>query len=98
MGEDEFWHCTPRYFAARQRGWSDARTERHELARTMAFFAVSPHVKKGSLKSPRDLWPLPSDAPAEKPKAPAVLAKPTAADIEILKKMHEQMGRPIPSP
>ena len=96
MGEDEFWHSTPRYFAARQRGWADARTERLEIARTSAFLAVMPHVKKGSLRSPKDLWPLPHDAPpTAKPKAPAQLAKPSAKDIELLRKMHEQLGRPI---
>lgn len=96
MGEDEFWHSTPRYFAARQRGWSDARTERLEIARTSAFLAVMPHVKKGSIKSPKDLWPLPHDTTTAKPKAPAVLAKPTAKDIELLRKMHEQLGQPVP--
>lgn len=98
MGEDEFWHSTPRYFAARQRGWSDERRERLETARTLAFFSVVPHVKAGSIKSPAQLWPLPHDAPTDKPKAPPKLAKPTARDIELLRKMHEQLGQPLPPP
>lgn len=97
MGEDEFWDSTPRYFAARQKGWMDARVERFEIARTVAFFAITPHLKKGAIQKPSDLWPLPTDPAPEKPKIPSQIVKPSQKDIDLLKKLHEQLGKPIPA-
>lgn len=97
MGEDEFWNSTPRYFAARQRGFADARTERHELARTHAFLTVLPHLKKGSLKKPGDLWPLPHDeAPAQAalPAKPAEIDFANDPDFAMLRDMIAQQNAP----
>jgi len=94
LGEREFWDCTPRYFAARQRGWNDARTERHDLTRTLAFFSVAPHVKKGTLNSPSDLWALPGDKVA-KAAMPVKMATVDESSLALLRKMHQQSGIPI---
>jgi len=96
MGEDEFWHSTPRYFAARQRGFSDGRIERAELLRIHAFLTLSPNLKKGAYPTPADLWPMPHDAPKKQIEVQAPPLDPeNDPDFKFLRlKMQEQQKTP----
>lgn len=45
MGEDEFWHATPLYFAARQKAHSEQVRGQWERARLVAYYAaVAPRL------------------------------------------------------
>lgn len=52
MPEAEFWACTPRYFAARQKAYVENQRREWERARFTGWLSVLPHVshKKGGLK------------------------------------------------
>ena len=86
MPEAEFWACTPRYFAARQKAYIDNQRRRWEQARFTGWLSVLPHVshKKGGLRI-TDLYRFEWD---EAPR-PAVPRKLDAAEMEALKKFEE---------
>lgn len=52
MSEPEFWECTPRFFAARQKAWVESQRIGWEQARFTGWLAILPHVshKRRGLK------------------------------------------------
>lgn len=86
MGEDEFWHCTPRYFAAKQKAWLNTQRRQWELARFTGWLSVLPHVsKKGGLRI-TDLYRFDWE---EKPKAREIPPE----ELEALRKFQEDAKR-----
>ena len=75
MSEAEFWACTPRYFAARQKGYIENQRHEWERARFTGWLAVLPHVssKKGGLKI-TDLYQFEWDE-IKKPAAAKVMSQ-----------------------
>lgn len=69
MRVDEFYDLTPRQFDNKHKGFEDNQTRLQEedwqRARIISFFAVVPHVKKGTYKKPSDLFALPGEAQAK---------------------------------
>ena len=63
--QDQFWFSTPRFFENAYFGWLEYQDSvmlaNARNARTIAYFSYLPHTKKGSLKRPEDLYPLPGD-------------------------------------
>lgn len=55
----EFLNTTPRYFVAARKGYARREQAEWERARYIAFYAVTPHVKKGSIRRMRDLGVFP---------------------------------------
>lgn len=74
MPEAEFWACTPRYFAARQKAYMENQRREWERARFTGWLSVLPHVsgKKGGLKI-TDLYRFDWDE-IRKPPAPAEMS------------------------
>ncbi len=70
MRENDFWASTLRSIVNRIDGYYKhyelQNHESWERARMIAFFAVTPHTKKGKIKSPSDLIKFPWE---NKPKA-----------------------------
>lgn len=50
MGEEEFWRCTPIYFAARQKAQSEKNRTSWEQTRLIAYYTLMPPVTRGRLK------------------------------------------------
>lgn len=61
IGEKEFRLTTPRYFYFRSKGFETVMLENARNARIVAFYAIAPHVKKGAVRRPEDLYPLQGD-------------------------------------
>lgn len=61
MSETEFDITTPRYFYFRHKGFESVRIEEAKNTRIAAFYSMLPHTKKGALRRPEDLYPLPGD-------------------------------------
>lgn len=82
MTEAEFWACTPRYFAARQKAYIENQRRDWERARFTGWLSVLPHVsKKGGLKI-TDLYRFDwEEKPKPKPMEPV--------DLEALRKFEE---------
>lgn len=63
--EDKFFNAKPGYFFKALKGFNDLESERQkaewERLRTLGFWVVSPHTKKGSNLTPKKLLPLPWD-------------------------------------
>jgi hypothetical protein len=60
MSEAEFYQTTPRFFLLKQEGWAESHLQQGwEIARYIAFFTISPHTKKGALKTVSDLGKFP---------------------------------------
>jgi hypothetical protein len=60
-----------------------------EQARTISYFALAPHVKKGSISSPRDLFSFPWDGAGKKPRSIGELSE---AAKEWIRKHDEKDG------
>ncbi len=61
MSETEFEITTPRYFFHRRTGFESVQREQARNTRIIAFYAIAPHMKKGAIKRPEDLYTLPGD-------------------------------------
>lgn len=63
LSEPDFWHTTPRYFAALQRAFIKRERREWERVRMIGFFSVLPHhdSKKRGRLTPQRLFPLPWD-------------------------------------
>ncbi len=82
MPEAEFWACTPRYFAARQKAYIENQRRDWERARFTGWLSVLPHVsqKKGGLKI-TDLYRFEWDE--KKPAAPEITPEDRAALLKF---------------
>jgi len=94
MSYDEFYDSTPREFYNRLEGHRKAKEDEHradwERARLVAFYAIVPHLKKGSGNSMDKVIPLPWD-----------YEKPTGLKIskEKEEELHAKLDKiPFPKP
>lgn len=62
MTEAEFWASTPRYFFAMCDAVEAERLERMEETRLLAFYMVKTVDTKNRIKTPRDLFRLPTES------------------------------------
>lgn len=64
--QDEFWLSTPRFFQNAFFGWREQKKEEHieglRRTRLVAFYSLLPHMKKGAMRRPEDLYYLSGDA------------------------------------
>lgn len=86
--EKEFRTTTPHYFYAAQRGFEQREQAAWERMRWMAYFALMPHIKKNTLKTPADLLSFPWEQGSKRRKVitPDMLAE---ADAEWAKMKSE---------
>lgn len=97
MPEAEFWACTPRYFAARQKAWIEAQRREWERARFTGWLAVLPHVdakRRGGLRI-TDLyrfdWEQHQNPLARKP-TPEELVELRKFEADAMKIFEKQFG------
>lgn len=80
MGEEEFWACTPRYFAARQEAYVERNKRDMEALRLSTYKICYPYLNRGSTL--KRFWPMPWD------KTSATVFEP--ADPVELKKFEDE--------